>query len=323
MADMNKLVVAAVQMQSIDGEIHRNLSHAERFVAEASRRGAQLVLLPEFMPTGYDLTDAIWKAAEMANGPTVDWLRGQAVEFSISIGTSYLEATGEAFYNTFVLVDADGREAIRVRKSVPAAVEAFVFVGHRGKRVAATPSGRIGVSICYEGFLASTVRELHTDRADIVLMPHSAPTPTRNKWVGSADTQEYETAIQSTASEMARLLGVPAVMANKVGTWRLRSRWPFPDEDSCFSGRSSIADARGCVLARLGGEEEGVIVCELELDPKAKSERLPSIRGKWIRRPPKLFRFFVLPETIGRLRYAMSRKRRRAARAACRRSLPE
>lgn len=308
------LTVAAVQLRCVDGDISRNLTHAEPFVEAAASQGAELVLLPEFMPTGYDLSDAIWRLAEPADGPSVRWLNDQAARHSIGIGTSFLEASGEHFHNVFVLAGPDGQVSIRVPKSKPAAVEAFVFAGRSGTRVADTPVGRIGISICYEGFLRSTAEALHSERADLVLMPHSAPTPTQGTGVSAADVEEYDTSIRNTASAMAKLLGVPTVMANKVGSWHMRSRWPFPDEDSRFPGYSTIADADGHVLAQLG-DEEGSIVCEVPVDSKSRADArpLPPHGGKWVRRPPGLFRYFVFSESTGRLRYALSLKRRRAA----------
>jgi predicted amidohydrolase len=119
--------IAAVQMFSINGQVDRNLSHAAPFVAEAEGKGAELILLPEFMSTGYELTDAIWEVAEPPYGPTVMWLVQQAVKHSISIGTSFLEAVADRFYNTFVLINPQGEEAMRVRKAQPAAIEAYFF----------------------------------------------------------------------------------------------------------------------------------------------------------------------------------------------------
>lgn len=311
--NMKNIRVAAVQVESISGKIEYNLAHASPFVEQARRQGAEVVLLPELLPTGFDMTDAIWDAGEAAAGPTVKWLKEQSRKHGIWIGTSFLEAVEDRYFNTFVLMNPQGEEVARVRKEKPAATEAYFFEGAPGSHVADTPLGRIGVSICYEGTLASTIRRLYEEGADLVLMPHSAPTPTCKGVLKPRDIQEYNDAVRSISSATARELGVPAVMANKVGQWKTKSPWPFPDEDSSFPGYSSIADSDGKVLASLG-DEEGVVVADIALDPARKATSPPEPRGKWARPVPSLFRLFAIAETLGRISYMLSLKRRRIAR---------
>lgn len=275
------------------------------------------MLLPEFLPTGYELNSAIWESAEPREGVTARWLRGLAIRYGVWIGTSFLEADGHEFFNTFMLVDPSGRDSIRVRKSKPAATEAFLFAGSPSPRVVETPLGRIGVSICYEATLAATMHALSSEDADLVLMPMSAPTPTLNAPLTEQDLAEYNDAIRVLASSVARTLGVPAIMANKVGKWRTAAPWPFPSEDSTFPGLSRIVTANGEVLAQ-AGDQECVLVAEVSLDPALKARRLPRPRGKWARKPPRLFRLFLISETWGWLRYVLGVRRRKLARMKAR-----
>jgi N-carbamoylputrescine amidase len=313
MSESKTIRVAAVQIDSINGDIDRNLAHAVPFVAQAKSKGAQLILLPELMSTGYELTDSIWSSAEPSQGTTVQWLKEQALKHSVWIGTSFLEAVKDHFYNTFVLVNPDGQESLRVRKSKPGATEAFFFEGSYGSHVVDTPFGRIGVSICYEGYLATSVQSLHREKPDFVLMPMSAPTPTLNRPVKQTDLEEYNAAVKTGASNLANELGVPAIMANKVGNWKTKTPWPFPAENSTFPGFSSIADADGEIISSLENQE-GVIVADIVLNPEKKTKQLPEMFGKWARRPPRIFKLFIIAETIGSLNYLLSIKRRHMAR---------
>lgn len=310
---MKTLRVAALQLISKNDSIEDNLAHAEPFVSEARQHGAVLVLLPELYPTGFIMTDAIWKCAESSRGPTVRWLKEQSLKHGIWIGTSFLEAVEDCFCNTFVLTNPQGDVVARVRKSKPAATEAFFFEGRPGPHVIDTPLGRIGVSICYEGFLVETLQHLHHEGADLVLMPHSAPTPTCNAGLEPKDIEEYNSSLRSNASAVARELGVPTVMANKAGPWKTASPWFFPDQDSRFPGYSRICAADGSVQAELG-EEEGVIVADITLDPTAKAEHPPKQNGKWARAVPEMFKLFAIGEIAGKIAYSLSLKRRRAAR---------
>lgn len=87
--------VAAIQMASENGCVEANLAHATSLIEQASKEGAQLVLLPEFMPTGYLLAEGIWEAAEPADGATVAWLKDKSKRLGIWLGTSFLEADVE------------------------------------------------------------------------------------------------------------------------------------------------------------------------------------------------------------------------------------
>jgi len=305
--------VAAVQVSSDQGDNRANLRHAEPLVCDACAQGAQLVLLPEFLSPGYRLEKSIWDRAEPPNGITAQWLVEQARKHSVWIGTSFLEASGKDFYNTFLLVDPEGKEATRVRKSKPAATEVYYFRGDKSGRVVDTPLGRIGVSICYEAALFATMEALHQQSADWVLLPMSAPTPSLNKPLSPADIDEYNDAIRNLASDVSIDLDVPTLMANKVGRWRTKSPWPFPLEESSFPGFSTICDAGGIVRAQMG-DEEGVIVAEIELDARSKANELPASVGKWARKPPRLFNLFVIAELVGKIAYAASLGRRRIAR---------
>lgn len=59
---MKHVRVAAIQMESTDGALQANLARATRLVEHAAGQVAQLVLLPELMPTGYRLTQDLWVA---------------------------------------------------------------------------------------------------------------------------------------------------------------------------------------------------------------------------------------------------------------------
>ncbi len=97
-----QLVVAAVQFESVDGDIGGNLKTAEGWLQQAVAANAELIVFPEFMPTGYHLGPAIWESGEGMTGPTVSWLVEQSARYRVWLGTSFLEVEGEHFFDTFV-----------------------------------------------------------------------------------------------------------------------------------------------------------------------------------------------------------------------------
>ena len=52
---VRQLNVAVVQFESVDGDVAGNLKTAEHWLYQAVAAGAELIVFPEFMPTGYHL----------------------------------------------------------------------------------------------------------------------------------------------------------------------------------------------------------------------------------------------------------------------------
>jgi N-carbamoylputrescine amidase len=309
------LRVGGVQVCSENGQIEANLARALPFVEDAASRGARLVLLPEFLPTGYVYTSAIWDAAEPREGPTVKWLKYHAQRLSIYLGTSYLEADGEDFYNTFVLATPEGAEAGRVRKQTPAAFEAFFTLGEASSHVIETEIGRIGVSICYENQLAYASRLMFAHSVDLMLMPHSAPVPAASPLVTDRHIAQYLARLRDLACVYASLLGIPVLKVNKCGPWESPLLGlSFLLQRSYFPGLSTIADSDGTVRAQLE-DAAGVIVEDVLLDPARKAAELPRTKGRWFGPAPWPTRACVVSEALGALWYKLSAERRRRARA--------
>jgi N-carbamoylputrescine amidase len=308
--------VAAIQMESKDGSIEANLEHATPLVRLAVEKGAKLILLPEFMPTGYIFSRVIWDNGEPKEGPTVKWLRETAKRLGVWLGTSFLEADGEDFFNTFVLTNPDGSEAGRVRKQTPASMEAYFFKGGVGPHSIETQLGKVGVGICYENQLSYLPQMMQKQSVDIILMPHSAPTPMQRFLFGRKQIELYNNEIKEVAYRNARLVGVPVVMVNKCGSWQ--SPMPFPwglsgQQKSSFPGLSAIVDSDGTVKAQLG-REEAVIVEDVTFDPSRKTHEPPKCYGRWAFEGPWARNIFQVIEATGRLSYSLSSERKRKAR---------
>jgi N-carbamoylputrescine amidase len=268
--------VAAVQMNCQPGEVANNLAHAETMVTQAVEGGAELVLLPELMPSGYLATEEIWNSAETINGRVVTWLLDTARHFGIYLGFSFLEAEGEDFYNSFVLASPEGKLAGRVRKNPPASIEAYFYKAGSDRHVIETALGRIGVSICYENLLYDQMCFLYNEHVDLVLFPAAAGRP---KPFIPGDIKRFDTMLVNSRAVFAQTLGVPVVMANRVGALETELPGNLPYLKSSFPGLSSIVDYDGVVKAELGGEE-GVIVADVQVGHDAKGKSEPKRYGK-------------------------------------------
>jgi N-carbamoylputrescine amidase len=305
-----KLRVAAVQMNCHVGQIANNLTHAERFIADAVAQGAQFVLLPELMPSGYTLTENIWKFAETFNGKSVDWLLDTARRFGVYLGFSFLEADGGDFYNSFVLSNPKGELIGRVRKNPPASVEAYFYKAGSDKHAIETEIGRIGVGICYENTLFDQMSFLYREEVDLVLSPSAAGRP---KPFIPGDTKRFERMLINSRAVFTKTLGVPVVVANRVGPLETDLPGYLPYLKSSFPGMSSIVDFDGSVKGELG-DAEGVIVADIQVGHDSKRKATPKRYGKMWGIPVPWYAFiWPMTQKRGEKSYEINTRRREQA----------
>lgn len=305
-----KIRIAAVQMNCRPGEVAHNLAHAEAMVASAAEQGATLVLMPELMPSGYMATEEIWNSAETIDGHSVKWLLSTAKRFRIYLGFSFLEAEGEDFYNSFVLASPEGKLIGRVRKNPPASIEAYFYKAGSDPHVIETEIGRIGVGICYENLLYDQMCFLHGENVDLVLSPAAAGRP---KPFIPGDVKRFEDMLINGRAIFAKTLGVPVVMANRVGPLETDLPGNLPYLKSSFPGLSSIVDYDGAVKAELG-DEEGIILADVHLGHSVERKNKPRRYGKIWGIPVPWYAFiWPLTQKWGEKSYATNIRRKERA----------
>jgi N-carbamoylputrescine amidase len=305
------LRVAAIQVISRTGDVAGNLARAERLVAEASARGAELAVCPEFLTPGYAYERAMWRAAEPRGGITERWLSTLARRHGLYLGAGYLEVEAEDFFNTFALAAPDGSILGRVRKQSLPAYEGWVFRSSELPKTFDSPLGRIGVGICHDNHTGAFFARLRESQPDLLLMPHSAP-------CAPFGVELMRAAISEIGPYYARAFGIPTVLANKAqdrsvtrvpGLLPLRVSLEFP-------GLSSISDSNGEVGARASGAE-AVILSSVALDPRRKRRPEPLRHFYWSRQPSRLATTLALVaigyEAVAKTVYRLDRSRRPAA----------
>ena len=314
MKNPRTLTVATAQLACALGDRERNLQKATNLAEQASREGAELLLFPEMMPSGYALTEAIWDSAEPFDGPSLAWMKALSMRLRIYLGTTFLEVDKEHFYNTFVLTAPDGTVTGRVRKNPPASFEAYLFTAGSDPHWFDTPLGRIGVGICFENALYERYCEIQDAQVDIFLRPFSGASFEAKFPVRASDAQVLNAALKDGTAVTARIMGIPVVMANKVG--RLITTLPagFPAQDIEFPGFSAIADSNGSLLGQLGTGQEGVVVGTVTLDPTRKAKtREAAVYGRWTAKMPWWAFIWVLTQQLGERAYRKSERRRAKA----------
>ncbi len=254
----------------------------------------------------------MWDAAEPRQGKTFNWLSGISKKYGIYLGTTYLEACGQDFFNSFVLTDPNGEESGRVRKRHLPAYEAFFCRSGTGPNVIKTDIGNIGVGICYDSWFSFLPRVAQKEDFDILLLPHSSPIPQKRSHIAQEHIDRFIEDVRIVAKRYSCLLGIPVVVSNKCG--KFESPVPMgPYERSRFPGLSAIADSDGEILAQMN-TEEGFIVAEVSLDKPSKRKLDFQGHGRWAWEGPWQRNLMIIVEFFGRISYNLNSERKKKAR---------
>ena len=259
---MPRTIKVAALQTSYGEDIRANIAKTERLIRAAAKQGAQVILPSELFQGPYFCTsqEERWFATahEAKTHPCVTALAPVAKELGVVIPVSIFERDGPHYYNSIVIVDADGKELGVYRKSHipdgPGYMEKYYFrPGDTGFKVWDTAYGRIGVGICWDQWFPESARAMAVQGAQVLFYPtaigsepHDATLDTREPW---------RRAMQGHAVSNV----MPIVAANRIGTETIGA------VTQTYYGHSFIADHRGDLVAHLG-EEEGVVAHEFDLD---------------------------------------------------------
>jgi N-carbamoylputrescine amidase len=263
---MRKITFAATQMACSPDKGH-NIANAERLVRQAAADGANIILLQELFETPYfcqDEDQAFFALAEpISRNAALAHFAPIARELGVVLPISLFERAGQNYFNSLVVLDADGTQRGLYRKThipdAPGYSEKFFFSpGDTGFKVFDTAYARIGVGICWDQWFPETSRSLALMGAEALLFPTAIGTePTTPEWDSAGHWQR-------TMQGQAGANIMPLIAANRIGTE------PGRNSAMTFYGSSFIADDTGAKIAEAGRESETVITATFDLDEIAK-----------------------------------------------------
>ncbi len=258
----NTIKVAALQA-AFGEDMAANIAKVEKLVRAAAKQGAQVILPPELFQGPYFCTSQEEKwfatAYPAATHPAVTALQPVAKDLGVAIPVSIFERDGPAYYNSLVMLDADGKQLGVYRKSHipdgPGYQEKYYFrPGDTGFKVWDTKFGRIGVGICWDQWFPEAARAMALMGAQVLFYPTAIGSEPHD---ASLDTREpWRRAMQGHAVSNV----IPVVASNRIGTEKVGAN------TQTYYGSSFIADHRGDIVEELGADEEGAIVHEFDLD---------------------------------------------------------
>ena len=154
---MAKTIKVAAMQASFGEDMQANIAKVEALVRDAAKQGAQVILPPELYQGPYFCTSQEEKwfatAYPAMSHPCVTALKPVAKELGVAIPVSIFERDGPAYYNSLVMLDADGEALGVYRKSHipdgPGYQEKYYFrPGDTGFKVWDTRHGRTRATLC-------------------------------------------------------------------------------------------------------------------------------------------------------------------------------
>ncbi|WEM43765.1 N-carbamoylputrescine amidase [Photobacterium sp. DA100] len=279
-----KVTFAAVQL-AISWDLEKNLDKIRQSVKEAADNGANVVVLQELFAAPYFCKKQEAKyfelAQELDSSPLISTMSAIAKEFNVVLPVSYFEKSGNAFFNSLVMIDADGTVLDNYRKSHipdgPGYSEKFYFSpGDTGFKVWDTQFGRFGAGICWDQWFPELARCLVLQGAEAIFYPTAIGSEPQD---ANLDSQGHW---QRTMQGHSAANLVPVIASNRTGV--------ESDDgiETTFYGSSFITDHTGDKLAEASRDEETIIYAEIDLDATAKArhswglfrDRRPDLYGQ-------------------------------------------
>jgi N-carbamoylputrescine amidase len=292
---MTRTLTLAALQSGYGEDLQANIARTIELVREAAGLGAQVILPSELFQGPYFCVaqDERWFATAhpWREHPCVTALAPVAAELGVVIPVSIFEREGPHYFNSLVMLDADGAALGVYRKSHipdgPGYQEKYYFrPGDTGFRVWDTKAGRIGVGICWDQWYPECARAMALSGAEALLYPTAIGSEPHDP---SLDTAEpWRRAMQGHAVSNV----IPVVGANRTGF----EPWDgYPGGGQRFYGSSFISDHRGDLVATLGRDDEGVIATTFDLDFLATHR---AAWGFFRDRRPDLYGALVQPRPV-------------------------
>jgi len=258
---------AGIQM-SCSESTERNLKKAVEMTEYALENGAKVIVFQQLfhLPWFPSETEAErFSLAEAEDGPTITKMRQMAKDGDAVLVCPIFEKSGDAYYNTAFVIDADGSIAGKYRKvhvpEIPLWQEKFYFAsGDLGFPVVQTKYVRLGVQLCWDIFFPEGCRALALKGAELVVAPTAAAFSSALRW-------------ERMVTSAAIANGVYVFRVNRVGG----------TEQQRFYGKSFMVNPFGEITIEPTGKMDAVVFADVDLDEIAEARQVWNFIGD--RRP--------------------------------------
>ena len=276
------LVAAVAQTASVLLDTPATVERALGWMAEAGKRGTQLLVFPEAFiggyPKGADFHIYLggrtpqgraefkhyFDAAVAVDGPEIAQLAKAAARHGMYVCVGVIEREGGTLYCTAVYLGPDGRVLGKHRKLMPTALERLVWGFGDGSTLQAvdTPFGKLGAVICWENYMPALRLAMYQQRIALYCAPTADD---RDSWAPTMRHIALEgRCFVLSACQHLRRSQFPAD--------RMNNRLPEAADTVLMRGGSLIVDPLGQVLAGPVFDEDALLTAQLDLDTIAMAQ---------------------------------------------------
>ena len=236
--------IAAAQIACVLGDFNANLRKIRDFTTLGKKSGAELVVFPEMVDTGYSMP-VIQKHARTWSDGAVSELQKIAKEISIAIVAGISDRDGGSIFNAQVFVDPQGEVLAKYRKThlvtAPPLDERICLLPGNDFVSCKVRKFTVGLSICYDLRFPEMARTLVVKHGANLIVNSSAWPVVR--------AEHLRILALARAVENQSYL----IIANRVGT----------DDGVTFCGSSVIVDPGGKILAAASPDREELTHAEI------------------------------------------------------------
>lgn len=273
---MNRMIVAAVQLDAQLADVPRNYSTAIDLVCRAAEKGAKVIVLPELFTSAIALNPVMEEVAQrnMELDIPAKFLE-LSHRYGCTIAGSYLNIISGNIYNSMLVQFPDGEQFVH-NKDIPTQFENRYYTDGDHTR----GRNHVGVALCWEMIRTQTIREMPVQARIVAAgscwwdLPPASP---------NAALREYNHELnRTTPVRLAHFLGVPVVHAAHVGTvtgHRNSSTKSIVTRQ--LIGRTQIVSHEGRIQKELQVTDgNAVLLQEVEMPEAGKRIDVPD--GTWI-----------------------------------------
>ena len=169
--------VAACQISLNIENPAENIARANKAIADAIAQGAQIIVLPELVNSGYAFTSVseVQERSTTLDGELITHWKEIAATKDVVIVAGLALSVDSRLYNASVIIDKTGLLGWYAKVHLFGEEHQFFKTGEKPPLVVNTAHGRIATMVCYDVEFPEWVRLAMLDRATLLAVPTNWP----------------------------------------------------------------------------------------------------------------------------------------------------